>query len=122
MALPSSLTGTTHTHGAAADVHGAVADVNGAVADVNGAAPDVNGAAADAHGARATRSAPADSSAAWAGTEDRGSFTHGTCGCCGWSGPGRRARATAARDAVRHLQLGCTERVTSAEANPDGAP
>ena len=47
-------------------------------------------------------------------TEDRGSFTHGTCGGCGWSGPGRRARAVAARDAVRHLQTGCAGEVTTA--------
>jgi hypothetical protein len=48
-----------------------------------------------------------DDHAARAGTEDRGSFTHGTCSDCGWSGPGRRARAVAARDAVRHLQTVC---------------
>ena len=37
------------------------------------------------------------------GTRERGSFTFGTCHGCGWSGPGRRARALAAPDAVRHL-------------------
>ena len=67
----------------------------------------------DAHGTLT------DSHAARAGTEDRGSFTHGTCGDCGWSGPGRRARAVAARDAVRHLQTGCAGKRTSAEANSD---
>jgi hypothetical protein len=54
-------------------------------------------------------------------TEDRGSFTHGICDDCGWSGPGRRARAAAARDAVRHLQTGCAGRVTSAAAHPAAA-
>ena len=41
------------------------------------------------------------------GTRERGSFTFGICHGCGWSGPGRRARAVAARDAVRHLEAGC---------------
>ena len=41
------------------------------------------------------------------GTRERGSFTFGTCHGCGWSGPGRRARALAAQDAVRHLEAGC---------------
>ena len=55
-----------------------------------------------------------DTHAARPDTEDRGSFTHGTCGGCGWSGPGRRARAVAARDAVRHLQTGCAGELTTA--------
>ena len=41
------------------------------------------------------------------GTRERGSFSFGTCHACGWSGPGRRARARAAQDAVRHLEAGC---------------
>jgi hypothetical protein len=64
---------------------------------------------------------PNDNHAARAGTEDRGSFTHGTCGDCGWSGPGRRARAVAARDAVRHLQTGCAGRVPTAAAHDHAA-
>ena len=69
---------------------------------------DVRTALPDAHGP------PTDNHPARPGTEDRGSFTHGTCGGCGWSGPGRRARAVAARDAVRHLQTGCAGDVTTA--------
>jgi hypothetical protein len=46
------------------------------------------------------------------GTRERGSFTFGTCHGCGWSGPGRRARALAAQDAVRHLDAGCDGGVT----------
>ncbi len=64
---------------------------------------------------------PADAHAARAGTEDRGSFTHGTCDDCGWSGPGRRARAVAARDAVRHLQTGCAGTVPTAAAHDHAA-
>ncbi|XVX19741.1 hypothetical protein ACQP1U_15770 [Actinomycetota bacterium] len=37
--------------------------------------------------------------------EDRGSFTHGFCPACGWNGPARRARATAARDFTGHQLL-----------------
>ena len=69
----------------------------------------------DAHGTLT------DSHAARAGTEDRGSFTHGTCGGCGWSGPGRRARAVAARDAVRHLQTGCAGTAPTAAAHDHAA-
>jgi len=35
-------------------------------------------------------------------TEDNGSFTHAVCRACGWRGPGRRARVTAANDAAVH--------------------
>ena len=54
------------------------------------------------------------------GTSDRGSFTFGTCHGCGWSGPGRRARALAAQDAVGHLQAGC-EGAIAPHAVPGGA-
>jgi hypothetical protein len=63
------------------------------------------------------------------GTRERGSFTFGTCHCCGWSGPGRRARALAAQDAVRHLEGGCDGEIAphavrggSAGAESDRAP
>ena len=61
-------------------------------------------------------------------TWERGSFTFGTCHGCGWSGPGRRARALAAQDAVRHLEAGCDAgtadavRDGAAAAEPDPAP
>ena len=63
------------------------------------------------------------------GTRERGSFTFGTCHGCGWSGPGRRARALAAQDAVRHLEAGCdggipphAVRCGAAGAESDRAP
>jgi len=62
------------------------------------------------------------------GTSERGSFTFGTCHGCGWSGPGRRARALAAQDAVGHLEAGCdggvphSVRASGAGAEPDQAP
>ncbi len=74
--------------------------------DTHGALPDTHAALPDTHGMPDTHAARPD-------TEDRGAFTHGTCGGCGWSGPGRRARAVAARDAVRHLQTGCAGEVTT---------
>jgi hypothetical protein len=83
-------------------------DTHGALPGTHAAAQDAPRLAAGTHASRA-------------GTEDRGSFTHGICDDCGWSGPGRRARAAAARDAVRHLQTGCAGRVTSAAAHPDAA-
>ena len=54
------------------------------------------------------------------GTRERGSFTFGTCHGCGWSGPGRRARALAAQDAVQHLEAGC-DGVATPHAARDGA-
>jgi len=81
-------------------------DTHGALPGAHAAPQDGPGPAAGTHASRA-------------GTEDRGSFTHGTCDDCGWSGPGRRARAAAARDAVRHLQTGCAARLTSADAHSD---
>ena len=63
------------------------------------------------------------------GTRERGSFTFGTCHGCGWSGPGRRARALDAQDAVRHLEAGCEGAITphaarggAAGAESDRAP
>ncbi len=34
----------------------------------------------------------------------RGAFIHATCALCVWDGPGRRATASADRDAARHLR------------------
>ena len=53
------------------------------------------------------------------GTSERGSFTFGTCHGCGWIGPGRRARALAGQDAIRHLEAGCDAGTT--DAVRDGA-
>ncbi len=38
---------------------------------------------------------------------DRGSFTHAHCEPCGWTGPGRRSRAVARRDATDHTEGEC---------------
>jgi hypothetical protein len=53
----------------------------------------------------------------WTDVVDRGSFTFGTCRGCGWTGPGRRARATAAQDAVRHAEAGCAGGPVAAAAH-----
>jgi len=37
-------------------------------------------------------------------TLSRGAFVHATCVLCVWSGPGRRAFASAERDAAAHLR------------------
>jgi hypothetical protein len=39
--------------------------------------------------------------------EDRGSFSHGVCRVCGWSGPARRSRSRARDDVDAHLHEGC---------------
>jgi len=39
--------------------------------------------------------------------EDRGSFTHGVCRSCSWTGSGRRSRGVAASDAELHALAGC---------------
>jgi hypothetical protein len=36
-------------------------------------------------------------------TLDRGMFVHASCVLCAWDGPGRRAYASADRDAAAHL-------------------
>jgi hypothetical protein len=125
MAPASRPPGTTDAHRPTADTDRPSADIQGPAADGHGAASDRaagDRAAADGHGPAAeNHGSETDPHAAPAGIEDRGSFTHGTCGHCGWSGPGRRARSVAARDAVRHLQAGCAERVASTAARPDAA-
>jgi hypothetical protein len=40
---------------------------------------------------------------------DQGSFSHGVCRVCGWSGPGRRSRRRARDDADAHLDEGCAK-------------
>jgi hypothetical protein len=70
-------------------------------------------------GESAVRSGNADTRA---GTEERGSFTFGTCHGCGWTGPGRRARAVAARDAAGHLEAGCPGRLTAVDAQVGSVP
>jgi hypothetical protein len=37
--------------------------------------------------------------------EDRGSFSHGVCRVCGWSGPGRRSRRVSSKDAAAHRDI-----------------
>ena len=49
--------------------------------------------------------------------EERGSFAHATCAVCGWSGPGRRSRATARDDAGAHVAA-CTGMPPSTQAVP----
>ncbi|HET8981701.1 MAG TPA: hypothetical protein VFN47_03375 [Pedococcus sp.] len=39
--------------------------------------------------------------------EDRGSFSHGVCRVCGWSGPGRRSRQRAGADLAGHRSDDC---------------
>lgn len=42
-----------------------------------------------------------------ASTEERGSFTHGVCRVCGWTGPGRRSRERARDDVAAHGDGNC---------------
>ena len=42
-----------------------------------------------------------------ASTEERGSFTHGVCRVCGWTGPGRRSRERARDDVGDHRAGDC---------------
>lgn len=44
---------------------------------------------------------------------ERGSFAHGACDACDWSGPARRARDVARRDAGLHLLVGCAPDVAA---------
>jgi hypothetical protein len=39
--------------------------------------------------------------------EDRGSFSHGVCRVCGWTGPGRRSRVRARTDLEEHAARSC---------------
>jgi len=52
--------------------------------------------------------------------EDRGSFTHGVCRSCAWSGAGRRSRGVAVSDADLHALAGC-ESTDTPESAPDVA-
>lgn len=49
-----------------------------------------------------------DSAKQLVGVTETGSFARGECTCCGWHGPGRRARDVAAEDAQVHKLTGCT--------------